>query len=194
MIKKIARKRFLEKYPDFPVESNYRNTYFFPETHGHYILYVEAKSTIGLCKNVARELSKLVGLLNYDYIVCLGDANIPWLFADHDYKPVKEALNYLLQKKVSKSFNGALQIDFINLQEFLKHIFWLVRCNGVLFRPHFSDPEFNVIVSICYYGNVHFSTLNANSDLAFNKAILQTGLSISDDSECHKIANINKHL
>jgi hypothetical protein len=184
MIKKISRKRFLEKYPNFPVASYYKNKYHFPETYNNNILYVEAKSTIGLCKNIAEELSKLIRLLNYDQLLFLGDTNTTWLFRSHDYKPVKAGLDFLIKKKVSKSFNGALQVDLTELSEFLKHIFWLVRCNGVVFTPHFSDSGFNVIISICQYGNVHLSTLNKHADQAFNEAILQTGLYIQDDSEC----------
>lgn len=185
MIRKIARRRFLKEYPDFPIVSYYRNKYFFPDTYGHYILYVEAKSTIGLCKNIAGELLKLIRGLNYQQVVCLGDQSTPWLFREHYYKPVKEGLNYLVQKNASKSFNGAFQIDLTDLQEFLRNIFWLVRCNGIVFIPHFSDRDFNIIVSVCQYGNIHFSTLNETADLAFNNVIQQTALYISEDNKCH---------
>ncbi|WP_419700146.1 hypothetical protein [Mucilaginibacter sp. NFX135] len=191
MIKKIARKSFLEKYPNFPTVSPYRNRYFFPETYDSYILYADAKSAVSLCRSLTKELSKLIQVLNFDHLSCLGDANIPWLFRDHDYKPVKEGLDYLVQKKVSKSFSGALKVDVVDLPDFLRHIFWLVRCNGVVFIPHFSDSEFNVLISICQYGNIHFSTLNKEADIVFNEAILQTELYIPDDNKCRgfKIAH-----
>lgn len=184
MIKKIPRKIFLKKNPDFPVASYYRNKYFFPQTYNNYILYAEGRSTIGICRNVSIGLSVLIKKLEFRELSFLGDTTSPWLFRDHDYKPVKQGLDYLIQHKISKSFNGAIQVDSIDVLEFLKHIFWLVRCNGIVFTPHFSDQDFNALISICQYGNIHFCTMNEEVDVAFNRAILDTGLHFLNESRC----------
>jgi hypothetical protein len=184
MLKKINRKTFLEKYSDFIQASPYRNKYISPETFDSYILYVEAKSTIGLCNNLSKELTKLLKLLQYENVTFLGDTTTPWLFRQHDYKPVKLGLDYLADNKISKSFNGAIQVIDEDLSEFLKHLFWLVRCNGIVIFAHFSDPGFNIMGSICQYGNIHFNTLNEETDRAFNAALEKTGLNISTDNNC----------
>jgi hypothetical protein len=184
MLKKIARKVFLEKYPEFIQANYYKDKYIYPKTFNSYILYVEAGSTVGVCNGIARELTKLIGTLNYEKVFLLGDTTTPWLFRKHDYKPVKRALDYLTENKISKSFNGAIEVNTIDLTEFMKNLFWLVRCNGVVFYPHFSDPGFNIMASICQYGNLHFSTLNKDADSAFNEVIMQTGLRISTDDNC----------
>jgi len=184
MLKKINRKNFLEKYPNFIQSDNYRNKYIFPKSFDFYILYAEAKSTIGLCNNVSKELTKLFKALKYDHLLFLGDNTTPWLFHDHDYKPVKLGLDYLINNKISKSFNGAIQVNIENLTEFMKHLFWLVRCNGIVFYAHFSDADFNIMVSICQYGNLHFSTLNEKTDKAFNMALAKTTLQISQNNNC----------
>ncbi len=184
MLKKIKRKTFLEKYPNFIQASPYRNKYISPETFDGYILYVETKSTIGLCNKVSTELTRLLKILGYEQVTFLGDTTTPWLFRDHDYKPVKLGLNYLVNNKISKSFNGAIQVDIKDLPEFMRHLFWLVRCNGIVTYAHFSDPGFNIMGSICKYGNIHFSTLNEETDLAFNAALEKTELHISTDNNC----------
>ena len=184
MLKKISRKAFLEEYPEFIQSNDYRNKYIFPEVFDSYILYVEAKSTFGLRNNISKELTKLLKLLRYENISFLGDTTTPWLFRDHDYKPVKAGLHYLIANKISKSFNGAIKVNLETLQEFIKHLFWLVRCNGIVMYAHFSDPGFNIMGSICQYGNIHFSTLNEKTDVAFNKALDETNLSILSDNNC----------
>ena len=63
MLKKINRKAFLEKYPNFVQDNPYRNKHISPETYDNYILYVEAGSTVGLCNKVSKELTKLLKLL-----------------------------------------------------------------------------------------------------------------------------------
>ncbi|CAN5365379.1 hypothetical protein BH09BAC6_BH09BAC6_27110 [soil metagenome] len=185
MLKTVNRKSFLKAYPDFPQSNNYRNTYTYPGIYNSYILYTDAVSTRGLCNNVATALTKLMKLLNYRQLSFLGDSTIPWLYRDHDYKPVKRGLDFLVQNKVSKTFAGALTVDVENLPGFAKHLFWLVRCNGVVFTPYFCDEGFNIIANVCKYGNIHFDTLNEQADLAFNKAIGQTGLVISTDNNCY---------
>jgi len=191
MIKKVSRKRFLKNYPNFPVTSPYRNKYFFPETYNSYILYAESRSTIGLCKNISAGATALIKGLGIHEIFFLGDTTSPWLLREHDYKPVKQALEYLEQHKISKSFNGAIEVDELDLPVFLMHLFWLVRCNGVVFTPRFSDAGFNVIISLCHYGNIHFSTLNQQADESFNAAVLNTGLQFLNEESCssYKIPN-----
>ena len=184
MLKKISRKTFLEKYPNFIQASPYRNKYIIPDIFGSYILHVNAKSTSGLCNNLSKELTRLITIFKYKNVSFLGDSTIPWLFRNHDYKPVKKGLDYLVDNKISKSFNGAIQVTTEDLPEFLKHLFWLVRCNGIVIYAHFSDPGFNIIASVCQYGNIHFSTLNEDTDIIFNKVLDQTSLFISSDNNC----------
>jgi hypothetical protein len=184
MLKKINRKTFLEKYPGFIQDNPYRNKHISPETFDNYILYVEAQSTIGLCNSLSKELTKLLKALNYESVAFLGDTTVPWLFREHDYKPVKRGLDYLVANKISKSFNGAIQVDIEDMPEFIKHLFWLVRCNGIVFYAHFSDPEFNIMVSICQYGNIHFSILNKKTDILFNEALEKTGLHCLEGNRC----------
>ncbi|WP_419788983.1 hypothetical protein [Mucilaginibacter sp. FT3.2] len=145
---------------------------------------VEAKSTIGLCKNTSIELSALLKLVGFGEMMFLGDTTSPWLLKEHYYKPVKEALAYLGEHKLSKSFNGALCVDEVDLPEFLKHVFWLVRCNGVVFMPHFTNKDFSAMIYICQYGNIHFSTLNKVTDDLFNEVIANTKLIFFDGKKC----------
>lgn len=185
-LKKISRAKFLKAYPHFPTTNNYHNRYSYPDVYDSCILFVESNSTRGLCNNIARELTALLKSLKYEQIVFMGDINAPWLYRDHPYKPVKEALEYLSANNISKTFSGAIKLDVnsSNFNEFVKHVFWLVRCNGVVFIPYFSDPEFNIIGSICQYGNIHLSILNAKTDLLFNDSLKNTSFTITDKSKC----------
>jgi len=184
MLKKISRKRFLEKYPNFIQASYYKNKYVIPETYENYILGVEWKSTTGLCSSIAKEASKLLRILGYEELFFLGDTTTPWLFREHDYAPVKKALEYLAENKISKSFNGAIRVKMDDFPEFMRHLFWLVRCNGIVIYAHFSDAGFNIIASICQYGNIHLSTLNEEADGALNDALFLTNFFEVPDGQC----------
>jgi len=43
-----------------------------------------------------------------------------------------KALQYLVDNKISKRFNGALQFDTAEIPTFIKHLAWLVRTNVIL--------------------------------------------------------------
>jgi hypothetical protein len=183
-LKKTSRKSFLIEYPDFPTSNNSKDIYTYPDYYRKYIMYVEAKSTKGLCGNVAKEFTKLMELLNCPQLHFLGNSTTPWLFREHDYKPVLQALNYLTENNISKSFNGAITTTNLNLTDFLKHLFWLVRCNGVVFYPYFTDVQFNIMGTICQYGNIHLSTLSEEVDALFNEKVQQTKFILTDKSKC----------
>ena len=89
MLKKINRKSFLQRYPEFTQVNYYRNTYVIPEVFGSYILYVESKSATGLSNKVSKELTSLIKNVPFDKLNFLGDTTTPWLHRDHDYPPVK---------------------------------------------------------------------------------------------------------
>ena len=92
MLTKVARKKFIERYPDFPQVNRYRSQFVFPEIYKSYILSVDAKSTIGLCNKLSAELTKLISVLEYKDISFLGDSTIPWLYREHDHKPVQRGV------------------------------------------------------------------------------------------------------
>ncbi|RYZ94693.1 MAG: hypothetical protein EOP47_27345, partial [Sphingobacteriaceae bacterium] len=185
MIKKISRKQFLLDFPEIP-QSNYKtDEYTFPQVYDSYILTLSSKSARGHAKLLGVELSKLMANLNINNLSFLGDTRLPWLYQDNDYSPVKQALQYLSVNKVSKSFNGALNVDLNSLPEFIIHFFWLIRCNAALPYFNFTDTSFNIVGSICQYGNVHLSILNEETDEVFEKALLQTKFVVFDDNSCY---------
>jgi len=181
---KVGRKAFLEKYPTYVHSKRNGDDYVSPEIFSSYILYLEAGSTQGKCNKLSRELAKLLTLLNYTEINFLGESSIPWLYREHDYRPVKQALTYLADNNINKSFNGAIKVSLENLPEFTKSLFWLVRCNGIVMYVNFSDNGFNFTASICQCGNLHISTLHENLDAAFRNAVNRTAFKFLEDEKC----------
>ena len=164
MLVKIKRQACLDKYPKFPQSDNKKEVFLFPKTINSYILSFESKSTRGQSKLVSQLLNEIVDGLNYNHLIFLGDYKRPWLYQDNSYKPVKRAIQYLTDNKVSKNFDGGLLIDGDNLSEFSRHVYWLVRCNAALPVLNFMDEEQNIVGNICHYGNIHISTLNKKTD------------------------------
>jgi hypothetical protein len=130
------------------------------------------------------ELTQLVKALHIDHLIFLGDTDTPWLYQQSDYKPVKEALDFLKIHKVGKRFNGALQVNIETLPLFIKHLSWLSRCNAALPYFYFTDAEQNIIGTICKYGNVHLDIVNRKTNKAVKDAIVASKFNYLTDKIC----------
>lgn len=185
-MKKIQRKIFFDEHPDFIRYDARKDTYTFPETVDHYRFSVQSKSAKGHVKKLATEWVRLFKKMGYAKIYFAGQISVPWLYrTDHDYKNVVEALMYLRNKGISKTFNGAIELDISELYEFAIHLYWLVRCNGILAYVDFVDDKNNVTGSICKYGGLHLSTLNDETDERLNEMLPLTNLVwLSKDERC----------
>ena len=189
MLIKITRQDCLNKYKVLPLHSyDYKRDedfFSYPKVFKSYILTIPSKSFKGHAREFAKQLSKLVKQLKYHDLVFMGDTTTPWLYQDNEYKPVKEALQYLTGNKVGKRFNGALEIENAELVTFIKHLSWLIRCNASLPYFHFTDKGQQLIGSICKYGNLHIDTLNAAADNNLKKAIQHTGFKYLEGNSCY---------
>jgi hypothetical protein len=189
MLTKIRRKDCLEKYQTFPLRSYDvdadEETFFYPEVFKSYILTLPSKSFKGHIATMGKAVANLVKAFHSDTLVFLGDTETPWLYQQNDYKPAKEAQEYLTDKKVGKLFNGALQVDTPEIPTFIKHLAWLTRCNAALPYFHFTDTEQNIIGSICKYGNLHLDALNEEADKTLQSFVHRSKFEVGDRNSCY---------
>lgn len=189
MLTKIRRQDCLEKYQTFPLRSYDvdadEETFFYPKVFKSYILTLPSKSFKGHVAALGKEVTKLVKALHTDTLVFLGDTETPWLYQQNDYKPAKEAQEYLMDKKVGKRFDGALQMDTSEMPTFIKHLAWLTRCNAALPYFHFTDPVQNIMGSICKYGNLHLDTLNEHADNILQSFVNSSKFEFGDRNSCY---------
>jgi hypothetical protein len=136
---------------------------------------VNSKSAKGHAKLLATQWVSLFKKMGYANLYFIGQTNIPWLYrTDHDYKYVVDALVYLHDNGISKTFNGAIKININELYEFAIHLYWLVRCNGILDYVDFINGDDNLMGNICKYGSLHLSTLNKITDDSLNEVLAFT--------------------
>lgn len=189
MLTKIKRQDCLDKYTSFPLRSyNYQNDeelYSFPKVFKSYILTLPSKSFKGHVKSLGVELVELTKVLKTDTLIFLGDAEIPWLYQQNDFNPVREAQLYLVHKKISKTFKGGIWVDITELLQFTKHLSWLTRCNPSLPYFYFIDEAENVLGNICQYGNLHLSTLTKQSDKLLNQFLITSKFQIGNNNSCY---------
>lgn len=189
MLTKIKRQDCLGQHRIFPLRyydnDKDEEEFFYPKVFKSYILTLPSKSFRGHVKALGIELTKLTIALRSDTLIVLGDTETPWLYQDNDYKPAKEAQDYLSNNKVGKRFNGALQADTSELPTFTKHLTWLTRCNAALPYFHFTDPEENIIGSICKYGNLHLDTLNEQADKVLKSFMDSSKFDYGDKNSCY---------
>lgn len=164
MLVKISRKKCLDTYNTFPLrwynEEKEEWQFSAPNSVISFILTLPSKSFKGHLKLLGVELIRFVKGLGSDSLLFLGDNDLPWLNQVTDYKPVKEAQEYLVDNGIGRRFNGALQVSLLELPTFINHIGWLIRCNASLPYIHFVDSKQTVLGSICQYGNLHLNVLS----------------------------------
>lgn len=186
MMQKIPRKQCLLQYPKLPWSIPYREKYYYPKVHKQYVLTLPSKSAKGHAKNIADALQVLLKNMGYSKLIFMGDSTIPWLYRQSGYEPANDGINYLVQNKVSKTFNGGLAVDVNELGSFVKQLFWLVRTNTILPQVYGLDEGQHIVVNICKYGNIHFDTLDEEGDEMFDKHLPATGLHLLDAPNCYE--------
>jgi hypothetical protein len=188
MLIKINRQDCLKNYPSFPLRSyNYKKDeeeLYYPKVFKSYILTLSSKSFKGHIKHLGLDLFKLTKQLGINSLVFLGDTELAWLHQDNEYKPAKDAQQYLVGNKIGKRFNGALQVDNSELMVFVKHLSWLTRCNASLPYFYFVDKGQNLIGNICKYGNLHVDTLNEATDKLIKVAVAKSDFRYLDGNIC----------
>jgi hypothetical protein len=188
MLIKLNREDCLSKYPSLPLRTYDRDEdeeiFHYPKVFKSYILTLASKSFKGHVRQIGVELIKLIKELGYDNLIFLGDTELAWLYQDNDYKPAKEAQQYLVDHKIGRRFNGALQVDSSELLQFVKHLSWLTRCNASLPYFHFTDDGQNFIGHICKYGNLHIDTLNKATDNLLKVCLDNTNFEFLDGHIC----------
>jgi hypothetical protein len=189
MVIKISRQEAIDKFPNLPLRhynpKEDEEVFNYPKVFANYVLTLPSKSYKGHIKILGTQLVSLAKELGYDNLIFLGDEDTAWLRRLITHENFQEALHYLVDNKISKRFNGALQVDTAEISTFIKHLAWLVRANGILPYVHFIDPGQNIIGNICQYGNLHFSTKSKTVDKNFKNAIAKSSFIYLTDESCH---------
>ena len=179
MLKKISRQQAQKGFSIFPSITfrNKKEEYHYPKIFKTYILTIPSKTFKGHSKLMGKNLQSLVEKLKFDSLIFSGDTDFPWLGQTNDYKPVKDAIDFLVKNKIGKKFNGAIQVPLNELPEFISHLSWLTRCNASLPMIYFTDKDQTLLGSICKYGNLHIDTIDKVADGKI-KEIIKEGLFI----------------
>lgn len=189
MIIKIDRQEAIDKFPNLPLRhynpKEDEDVFNYPKVFANFVLTFSSKSYKGHIKLLGTELVSLANNLGYNNLIFLGDEDIAWLRRFNTYESFQGALQYLVDNKISKRFNGALQVDTVEIPTFIKHLAWLVHTNGILPYVHFIDPGQNIIGNICQYGNLHISTKNKTADKKFKDAIAKSSFTYLTDGNCY---------
>lgn len=188
MLIKIARQKAIDTFPILPVRyynpKEDEEVFNNPKVFANYVLTLPSKSFKGHQKLLGTQLVNLAKSFGCDKLIFLGDTGIAWLKRLNTHDTFLEALQYLVDKKIGKRFNGALQVDTEELSTFITHLCWLVRTNGILQYVYFTDPAQNFTGNICQYGNLHISTKNNAADTRFKKIISKSQFTFLTGTNC----------
>jgi hypothetical protein len=185
LITKISYKECMDRLPNFPKTDRVGDSFFYPKEVKYRVLLLPSKSAKGHAKLLASEIVALLRPLNQPALVFCSEQAHPWRRHESDYPPVQEALLYLKQNKVGKSFDGALEVDVAEQATFFKHLFWLVRCHAALPIIHFMDLEQSIVGTICQYGGLHISMLSTAAESKLQHALALSKFVASSAEKCH---------
>jgi hypothetical protein len=189
MLIKIDRQEVIDKFPNLPLRhynpKENEDVFNYPKVFANHVLTLPSKSYKGHIKLLGTQLVSLANNLGFDNFIFLGDKDIAWLRRLNTHENFQEALQYFVDNKIGKRFNGALQVDKAEVPTFIKQLAWLVRTNGILPYVHFIDPGQNIIANICQYGNLHISTKNKMADKNFKDAIAKSPFTYLTDGSCY---------
>jgi len=188
MLIKIDRQEAINKFPILPLrhydKKNDEEIFNSPKVFANYVLTLPSKSFRGHQKLLAGQITFLAKNFGFNHFVFLGDLDVAWLKRLNTYENFQDSLQYLVDNKVGKRFNGALQVDIGELPRFIKNLSCLVRTNGIVQYVHFTDPGQNVVAAICQYGNVHISTKNKKADERFKDLVTKSQFTYLADTNC----------
>ena len=123
MLIKIDRQKAIDKFPTLPLRhynpEEDEDVFSYPKVFANYVLTLPSKSYKGHIKQLGRELVSLANMLGIDNFIFLGDTDIAWLRRLNTDAAFHEALQYLVDHKVGKRFNGALQVDMKDIPTFI---------------------------------------------------------------------------
>ncbi len=119
MLIKIDRQEAINRFPILPLrhydKKKDEEVFSEPKVFESYVLTLPSKSFRGHQKLLGTQITSLTKNLGYDHLIFLGDMGISWLKRINTYGNFQEALQYLVDNKIAKRFNGALQF---NTEEF----------------------------------------------------------------------------
>lgn len=126
MLIKIGRQEAIHKFPRIPLrhfDSQKDEEFFsYPKVFANYILTLPSKSYKGHIKLLGTELVFLANHLECEHFIFLGDVDISWLKRLGTYAIFQDALQYLVDNNIGKSFNGALQVGIAEMPILIQHL------------------------------------------------------------------------
>lgn len=182
-MRKINRKKCLELY-SFPQSDEINETYFYPKQIAHYILELDVTSVSSYLKLLNKNLTKLLIDLDIEELIFLGETKTPWLSQHNSYKPVKEAIGFLKQNNIGNKFNGAIVVKTRSLDIFIKHLFWLTRCNAAFPLAYSTNEKQQLLIHLCKYGNLHIDILDKRIKSSFEKLLKTSDFIILKNRMC----------
>ncbi|MEO8173646.1 MAG: hypothetical protein ABI581_11205 [Sediminibacterium sp.] len=159
--------------------------FIYPKVHSSFIFTLVSKSVKGHTRQLAKELGIFCKNVSISHLIFLGDSKRAWLYQENEYKPAKDAYNFLAENTVTRRFNGGLKIDCESISTFLYHFIWLTRSNASLPYFYFMDENQNVLGHICQYGNLHIEILNPKFEKRFKEGIQKTNLLLLKGGSCY---------
>lgn len=134
--------------------------------------------------NLGTSIKELSNSMNWPSVIFLLDYSIHWSYQDNDYEPVRKALDYLKHIGVDQNFNGGINTNGSDLETFVEHLFWLVRCNGSLPNCYFSGNGSKTMGTICKQGNIHLEFYSEEEKNNFRKVANRIGIIEIRDAVC----------
>lgn len=180
----ISRDISLIKYRKLPLLEydtfNEEDIYFYPENFGLYWMKIEETETSEEIydSNLILEIASLLKKLDIHKLIFMSKCNKPWISkftnSRKDYKPLTDAITYFRNINIHKIFNGAVEVEIIDLEKFLKYFYIVTKTDGGFHDFNFVDEDQNYIFYLHYSGDFRVMSLNELANQKLLKTLKET--------------------
>jgi hypothetical protein len=181
MARPISRQECLELYPQFPTSDDMKEESFFPEVLKSYILKSDFEGDV---EKLSLDVAGWVRSMGFEELIFLAETEMPWLSQKSDVEQVKDAFQYFHAQKIDLTFNGGLIVEYIEVFEFVKHLFWLTRLNAAFPIVYFTDRNQGLIGNLCKYGNLHIFTISEDIDKILPTLVNESQFKLTEGLTC----------
>lgn len=164
-----------DDFEELPTESN-----FFKRI----IAELNVSSFDRLVSNFGESLNRLSTALEWDNVIVISHALIPYLAQENSYMPVKEAIRNLNKMGITQSSTQGVVLNKLTNIDFFTSMFWVVRCNASAPIICFSAANSNIIGTLCKRGNIHFDCYDESETKSLKNALKKANFIEAPDAIC----------
>lgn len=103
----------------------------------------------------SEQLKSLANKFDAENFIITMDLPCSWIGQKNDFDKIQSAYAFLKSIGVDNEFYGGFIVPKKELSQILPHLFWIVRCTGMMPSVRFVIDNIPIVFMLCKYFNLH---------------------------------------